>query len=137
MFWQSGYKFLKTSKQCRERWLNHLDGNVKKEEMSTEEDLILLNFVMGNGSKWSQIVPLLHHRRTEHQIKNRFHSLVRRYKKNKDSPTAVGQLVEEIESKAKVHESKETKTIGAEEENGINFLGIFSSFQKYQPDNNS
>ena len=32
-----------TGKQCRERWHNQLDPNIKKEGWSEEEDLILLH----------------------------------------------------------------------------------------------
>jgi myb proto-oncogene protein len=32
-----------TGKQCRERWHNQLDPNIKKDGWSEEEDLILLH----------------------------------------------------------------------------------------------
>ena len=38
--------------------------------------MILLNWVLKNGKKWSQIVPVLEGKKNEHMIKNRFKSLL-------------------------------------------------------------
>jgi hypothetical protein len=48
--------FYRSSKQCRERWMNHLDPNKVKGMWAPEQDLILLQFVQEKGKKWSQIV---------------------------------------------------------------------------------
>jgi hypothetical protein len=34
--------------------------------------------VLSNGRKWSKAIPLLHGSKSEHMIKNRFHSLLRK-----------------------------------------------------------
>lgn len=47
------------SVQCRERWLNHLDPNLKKGEWSKEEDAILLEAQAKWGNAWTRIAELL------------------------------------------------------------------------------
>jgi len=46
---------LKTSKNCRERWFNHLDPSLKK-DWSVDEDIRLMTFVKEHGKKWAKIV---------------------------------------------------------------------------------
>lgn len=46
-----------------------------------EEDLILINCVRREGKKWAFIAKNLQDRRTEHMVKNRYKSLVTRFKK--------------------------------------------------------
>lgn len=52
-------------KQCRERWLNHLDPHVKKSAWEPEEDATLLEAQQRMGNKWSQIARLLPGRRVQ------------------------------------------------------------------------
>ena len=66
-------------KQCRERWFNNIDPNIKKGGWSLEEDAIIFNFFQTLGSKWAFISNLLPGR-TENSIKNRFYSSLRKYK---------------------------------------------------------
>jgi myb proto-oncogene protein len=49
----------RAGKQCRERWLNHLDLSVKKGEWTFEEDRILCQAQREVGNKWSEIAKLL------------------------------------------------------------------------------
>ncbi|KAM3574097.1 hypothetical protein VYU27_003909 [Nannochloropsis oceanica] len=46
-------------KQCRERWLNHLDPNVKKDAWTFEEDAILVEGQKRYGNAWATIAKLL------------------------------------------------------------------------------
>ena len=66
-------------KQCRERWFNHVDPNVKKGGWSLEEDAIIFNFFQTFGAKWAFISKLIPGR-TENSIKNRFYSSLRKFK---------------------------------------------------------
>lgn len=64
-------------KQCRERWFNHLDPNIKKGPWTDDEDRILLDAQMKLGNRWSKIAELLQGR-SENSVKNRWNSAMRR-----------------------------------------------------------
>jgi hypothetical protein len=67
----------RTSKQCRERWHNHLDPNITKQAWSLDEKLILFEFHRDCGNKWSVVANKLPGR-TDNSIKNHFYSTIRR-----------------------------------------------------------
>jgi len=46
-------------KQCRERWHNHLDPNVKKEPWTEEETKVLLEARKLYGNQWAKVASLL------------------------------------------------------------------------------
>lgn len=60
----------RTSKQCRERWFNHLDPNIKRGDYSSEEDHIILAQQGKIGNRWSLISAMLPGR-TEDAVKIR------------------------------------------------------------------
>lgn len=72
----------RAGKQCRERWLNHLDDSISKDPWSTEEDLTLLTKQKIIGNKWSEIVKYLPGR-TENMVKNRFNTLAKQKREEK------------------------------------------------------
>lgn len=64
-------------KQCRERWCNHLDANIRKGQWTPEEDETVFRLQQTLGNKWSEIAKLLPGR-TENAVKNRYNSAARR-----------------------------------------------------------
>ena len=67
----------RSAKQCRERWHNHLDPNIKKDPISMEEERIIFDLHKTYGNKWAQISNEMPGR-TDNQIKNQFYSTLRR-----------------------------------------------------------
>lgn len=61
-------------KQCRERYLNHLDDKIKRGPWTPQEDAILWEAHNTRGNRWCQIAKLLPGR-PENAVKNRYTSL--------------------------------------------------------------
>nr|KYP34266.1 Myb-related protein 3R-1 [Cajanus cajan] len=75
-------------KQCRERWHNHLNPDIKKDAWTFEEELALMDAHRIYGNKWAEIAKVLHGR-TDNAIKNHWNSSL---KKKMDSYLDTGKL---------------------------------------------
>lgn len=49
----------RTGKQCRTRWLNHLDPTIKKDPWTAEEEQVIEDAQTRLGNKWAEISKLL------------------------------------------------------------------------------
>ena len=69
----------RNGKQCRERWVNFLNPDIKKDPFSLEEDIQILEKRLLIGNKWSEIIKDMPGR-TENNVKNRFNMMFKTIK---------------------------------------------------------
>mmetsp|Transcript_38653 Transcript_38653/g.69670 ORF Transcript_38653/g.69670 Transcript_38653/m.69670 type:complete len:710 (-) Transcript_38653:248-2377(-) len=74
----------RTGKQCRERYVNHLNPRLKHTEFTPLEDATIWRLYATVGTQWakmSKVIP----GRTDNNLKNRFHNLKRQLQREEES----------------------------------------------------
>lgn len=91
-------------KQCRERWINHLDPAINRGPWTDEEDLKMLKYFLSvGGKKWADISKMMRDR-TENAVKNRWNSLYKKFmhELGYDQSTSNDSEVNQAEKERKV-----------------------------------
>lgn len=72
---------VRSGKQCKERWNNHLNPSINRGEWTLEEDIQLLELYQTHGNRWS-LIARESPTRTESSIKNRVKSCLNKAKQD-------------------------------------------------------
>eukprot|EP00977_Amphora_coffeiformis_P005896 scaffold1248_cov170-Amphora_coffeaeformis.AAC.15 len=74
----------RTGKQCRERYVNHLNPRLKVSDWNPVEDTTIFHLYSSTGSHWSSMSKVIPGR-TDNGIKNRFHNLRRQVEREDET----------------------------------------------------
>lgn len=94
---------LRNAKQCRDRYVLHLDPALNKEKWTLEEDTLIAQLYNQYGSKWSYIASQIPGR-TDNAVKNRFHGCLAKQLHNKRIVYSSDALCMKLNHKQSVEE---------------------------------
>lgn len=102
-------------RQCKERFHHYLSPNIKHDNWTQEEDILLLKTVDSFGKRW-KIFELIFKGRTEISIRNRYNVLIRKINKNSkiekilNEPRKESSNVHTITNNSKIAEKLDIKS---------------------------
>ncbi|XP_073154700.1 myb-related protein 305-like [Henckelia pumila] len=82
----------RTGKSCRLRWLNYLRPDVRRGNITTEEQLLIMDLHAKWGNRWSKIAKHLPGR-TDNEIKNYWRTRIQKHMKQAET-TFTGRISE-------------------------------------------
>ncbi|KAK8529636.1 hypothetical protein V6N13_102541 [Hibiscus sabdariffa] len=94
-------------KSCRLRWMNYLRPNIKRGNYSNEEEDTIIRLHDSLGNRWSAIAAQLPGR-TDNEVKNHWHTTLKKRFKQKPSSTAEGGK-DQTNKRGIIREKEETK----------------------------
>ncbi|XP_010555954.1 PREDICTED: transcription factor MYB21-like [Tarenaya hassleriana] len=89
----------RTGKSCRLRWLNYLRPDLRRGNITSEEQLVIMELHAKWGNRWSKIAKHLPGR-TDNEIKNFWRTRVQKYIKQAETTSSVGSQGSEINDQA-------------------------------------
>ncbi|KAF8380291.1 hypothetical protein HHK36_027773 [Tetracentron sinense] len=113
-------------KQCRERWINHLNPAIKKDAWTKEEELTLIHAHKIYGNKWTEIAKFLPGR-ADNSIKNHWNCSV---KKKLESYSSCGSALDLSGTTAPDSYNHETTVECVKSEVAIQSLGKIVSLDQ-------
>jgi hypothetical protein len=98
-------------RDVREMWMNHLNPRVSKEEWTTREDLDILLRIRESGCRWAFLSKQMNGIRTEHMIKNRVNSIMRRmrFRSKILKSKHIDEIIADLSSKIALEKQKDSE----------------------------
>ena len=133
----------RTGKQIRDRFLNALDDNLKKEKFSDDEDRKVLKWYKVYGNSWSKIAKKIKGR-TGDMVKNRFYSSLKNHiddvnesdvNNNNNSNGKEGEKT--LKKKRKRKDKKDTNNIKNKKTKKISLSKSNNTINKHLSNNNT